>query len=177
MLSQETGRAGRDGKTSICLLFFSYGDTKLINRLIDEGEGTKEQKDNNRSNVRRVVQYCMNLTDCRRSQVLSYFGENFNKDDCHKTCDNCMLLNRVEQKDVSEVAQDAIRLVQSVEQDKGITMLYAIDVFRGSQAAKVSTFTNRCANNRVVAITDIIHDLRLLLMDIIRCRWRVKVAD
>lgn len=114
----------------------------MIYKLIDDGDGTKEQKDNNRANVRRVVQYCMNLSDCRRSQVLSYFGENFSKQDCHKTCDNCMLVTKMKQQDVSEIAQDAIRLVQSVERDKGVTMLYAIDVFRGSKNAKVSTLND-----------------------------------
>lgn len=136
---QETGRAGRDGKTSVCVLYFAYGDTKLIYRLIDDGDGTREQKENNRSNVRRVVQYCMNLTDCRRTQVLGYFGEQFSKDDCHKTCDNCMQVHQVEQRDVSDFAKDAIRLVQSMERDKGVTMLYAIDVFRGSKGAKVGS--------------------------------------
>lgn len=137
---QETGRAGRDGKTSVCVLYFAYGDTKLIYRLIDDGDGTREQKDNNRSNVRRVVQYCMNNTDCRRSQVLGYFGEQFSKDNCHKTCDNCMQVHQFEQRDVSSFAKDAIRLVQSMERDKGVTMLYAVDVFRGSKGAKVRFF-------------------------------------
>lgn len=80
----------------------------------------------------------MNLTDCRRSQVLSYFGENFSTEDCHKTCDNCMLVNKPKQQDISDLAKDAIKFVQSVENDKGVTMLYAIDVFRGSKNAKVS---------------------------------------
>ncbi|KDE05013.1 hypothetical protein, variant [Microbotryum lychnidis-dioicae p1A1 Lamole] len=136
---QETGRAGRDGVTSTCILFFAYGDTKLINRLIDEGEGTVEQKENNRANVRRVVQYCMNETDCRRVQVLRYFGDNdFTAEMCHKTCDNCLAARNVEKRDVTEIAQDAIRLVQSIEREKGVTMLYAIDVFRGSKIAKIT---------------------------------------
>lgn len=146
LFNQETGRAGRDGKTSICILYFSYGDTKLIYRLIDDGEGTQAQKESNRANVRLVVQYCMNNTDCRRAQVLQYFGENFNKKDCHKTCDNCMGLDTFEQKDVSSFAKDAIRLVQSIEQDKGVTMLHAVDVFRGSKGQKVSFPSSNISN-------------------------------
>lgn len=53
-----------------------------------------------------------------------------------------MLVTKMKQQDVSEIAQDAIRLVQSVERDKGVTMLYAIDVFRGSKNAKVSTLND-----------------------------------
>ncbi|GAA6059906.1 hypothetical protein JCM10212_005289 [Sporobolomyces blumeae] len=134
---QETGRAGRDGMASVCVLYFSYGDTKLIMRLIDEGEGTPEQKENNRANLRRVVQYCMNQTDCRRSQVLQYFGEQFPREQCHKTCDNCMSPQNVDMKDVTDLATNAVLLIKAIQQDKGITMLYAIDVFRGSKIQKI----------------------------------------
>ncbi|GAA6039228.1 hypothetical protein JCM8097_000480 [Rhodosporidiobolus ruineniae] len=136
---QETGRAGRDGKSSICVLYYAYGDTKLLMRLIDEGDGTPEQKDHNRANLRRVVQYCMNETDCRRSQVLHYFGENFPREECGKTCDNCEKGHAVEKKDVTDLAKEAARLVKSIQDDKGVTMLHAIDVFRGSKTQKITT--------------------------------------
>ena len=109
---QETGRAGRDWATSQCILFYSYSDTKLIYRLIDEGDGTREQKETNKANVKRMVQYCMNTTDCRRKQVLSYFGENdFDENECHKTCDNCLEGVAVQKRDVTDLAKSAISLV------------------------------------------------------------------
>ncbi|GAA5954091.1 hypothetical protein JCM10213_007118 [Rhodosporidiobolus nylandii] len=135
---QETGRAGRDGMNSICVLYYAYGDTKLLMRLIDEGDGTPEQKDHNRANLRRVVQYCMNETDCRRTQVLQYFGEIFPREECHKTCDNCMAPKNVEVRDVTDLAKDATLLVKEIQKDKGVTMLYAIDVFRGSKSQKIA---------------------------------------
>ncbi|GAA6057172.1 hypothetical protein JCM3770_004001 [Rhodotorula araucariae] len=135
---QETGRAGRDGMNSVCVLFYAYGDTKLLMRLIDEGEGTREQKDHNRANLRRVVQYCMNETDCRRAQVLQYFGEVFPREECHKTCDNCMQPKNVEMRDVTDLAKDAMGLVKAIQHDKGVTMLYAIDVFRGSKTQRIA---------------------------------------
>ena len=146
---QETGRAGRDGQTSDCVLFFAYGDTNLINRLIDEGEGTREQKEANKANVRRMVQYCMNEADCRRSQVLHYFGEKFDAKQCHKTCDNCRKATGGVTEDVREIARSAVLLVQSIEHDKGVTMLHAIDVFRGSQGAKVSLSRSTTCGCRV----------------------------
>ncbi|EMS23058.1 bloom syndrome protein [Rhodotorula toruloides NP11] len=135
---QETGRAGRDGQTSVCVLYYAYADTKLIMRLIDEGDGTPEQKDHNRANLRRVVQYCMNETDCRRSQVLHYFGEQFPREQCHKTCDNCLAPKNVEHRDITDLAKDATQLVKAIQKDKGVTMLYAIDVFRGSKTQKIA---------------------------------------
>ncbi|GAA5985816.1 hypothetical protein JCM10908_007125 [Rhodotorula pacifica] len=134
---QETGRAGRDGASSTCVLFYSYSDTKLIMRLIEEGEGTREQKDHNRANIRRVVQYCINENDCRRSQVLQYFGEKFPREECHKTCDNCMAPKTSDPCDIVDLATEAVNLVRAIQKDKGITMLYAIDVFRGSKNQKI----------------------------------------
>ena len=86
--------------------------------------------------MRRVVQYCLNETDCRRMQVLSYFGEVFDPNDCHKTCDNCATEGGRLKSDLTNVAKDAVGLVRSIEQDK-ITMIYAVDVFYGSKTAKV----------------------------------------
>ncbi|GAA5911449.1 hypothetical protein JCM6882_005005 [Rhodosporidiobolus microsporus] len=135
---QETGRAGRDGMKSVCVLFYAYSDTKLLMRLIDEGDGTPEQKDHNRASLRRVVQYCMNESDCRRSQVLQYFGEQFPREKCHKTCDNCANPKNLETRDVTDLAKDAANLVKAMQKDKGVTMLYAIDVFRGSKTQKIA---------------------------------------
>lgn len=147
-LGQETGRAGRDGLTSDCVLFYSYADTTQMQRMIDDGEGTREQKENNRANLRRMVQYCMNELDCRRVQVLHYFGDTgFTKEDCHKTCDNCRAGRDVVVQDVTAYAQDAVRLVQSMERDKGVTILYAVDVFRGSKQAKVRRHHSECRHS------------------------------
>lgn len=80
----------------------------------------------------------MNDTDCRRVQVLRYFGDNvFTKEDCHKTCDNCLSAKNVEKRDVTELAQDVVRLVKDLQNQKGVTMLHAVDVFRGSKNQKV----------------------------------------
>ena len=42
---QETGRAGRDGKPSKCILYYSYGDKRTIDFLIDRGDGNAAQKE------------------------------------------------------------------------------------------------------------------------------------
>ena len=134
---QETGRAGRDGKVSGCYLYYGYHDTSALKRMIDDGEGSYEQKERQRQMLRNVVQFCENRSDCRRVQILNYFGETFSKDECKGSCDNCKSKSRFESRDFSQYVPAAIRLVRNVERDN-VTLLHCIDVFRGSNSKKIS---------------------------------------
>lgn len=135
---QETGRAGRDGKRSGCYLYYGYQDTNALKRMIDEGEGSWEQKERQRQMLRNVVGFCENKSDCRRVQVLNYFNESFKREDCHGACDNCNQKCSFESRDFSELATAAISLVETTEQDR-VTLLHCVDVIRGSKSKKIST--------------------------------------
>lgn len=133
---QETGRAGRDGKKSKCYLYYNYGDCKILKKMIDEGEGSWEQKQRQHDMLRNVIQFCENKSDCRRVQVLSYFSEPFKKEDCDGTCDNCTSDATFEEKDLSRYAQKAIELVKKVH-ESNVTVLQCVDAFRGAKNAKI----------------------------------------
>lgn len=80
----------------------------------------------------------MNTTDCRRSQVLNYFGEQFDPQLCGGACDTCAAGPQTQAVDVSDYAKTAVALVRDlVDRDK-ITLVHCVDVFRGSKAQKVS---------------------------------------
>jgi len=134
---QETGRAGRDGKRSGCFLYYGYQDTSALKRMIDDGEGSWEQKERQRKMLRNVVQFCENRSDCRRVQVLNYFNESFKREDCAGSCDNCTSNSTFETQDLSEFAVAAINLVRRVEHDN-VTLLHCVDVLRGGKNKKMT---------------------------------------
>lgn len=134
---QETGRAGRDGKRSACYLYYGYGDTASLKRMIKDGEGSWEQKERQMQMLRNVVQFCENRSDCRRVQVLAYFNEYFDREKCNGGCDNCNSETTFENQDFTDYAKSAIELVRRIE-DRGVTLLHCVDVFRGSRNKKIT---------------------------------------
>jgi len=134
---QETGRAGRDGLESVCLLYYSYADTKTIEFLISHNEqATAEQKARQREELKYVVQYCENRSDCRRKLVLSHFGEQFSKEKCQGTCDNCGKPGAVS-RDWTKEAGEVLELVREAGR---ISFMQAVDAYRGSGNKKIQDF-------------------------------------
>jgi bloom syndrome protein len=133
---QETGRAGRDGKRSGCFMYYGYQDTSMIKRMIDDGEGSWDQKERQRQMLRMVIQFCENKTDCRRVQVLSYFNESFSKEDCRGSCDNCNSNSSFETQDFTDHAAAALDLVKKIQKDS-VTLLHCVDAFRGAKTKKI----------------------------------------
>ena len=84
---QETGRAGRDGLPSECVLLFSAADVVKQNRFIDEKPTAQEQQIA-REQLQTMVHYA-ECNECRRVVLLDYFGEEFGESDCGG-CDNCL---------------------------------------------------------------------------------------
>ena len=82
-------------------------------------ESSFETRKVHMDNLYRVVQYCENITDCRRAQLLHYFGEtDYDVNDCMKheitTCDNCRSKTHITVKDFSQIAKVIVKSVSNI---------------------------------------------------------------
>ncbi|XP_063781550.1 recQ-like DNA helicase BLM isoform X2 [Pseudophryne corroboree] len=151
---QESGRAGRDGEMSHCLLFYSYSDVTRIRRLIQmEKDGNSQTKQTHFNNLYSMVHYCENVLECRRMQLLAYFGEHtfnpkFCKENQRVACDNCCRTTQYKSRDVTDEVKNIVRFVQehcSSGNGRGknaksrLTINMMVDIFLGSKTSKIQT--------------------------------------
>ncbi|KIK63143.1 hypothetical protein GYMLUDRAFT_84122 [Collybiopsis luxurians FD-317 M1] len=140
---QETGRAGRDQQPADCLLFYSYRDYKIIIKMINNprnGEelSTPEARKRQEQQVRNVVEYCLNVSDCRRVQLLQFFNEKFDRRQCHQFCDNCSHSVEMNEHDLTEESKEIISLAQHLHSlGERVTLDHCRAIYKGADTAVI----------------------------------------
>jgi ATP-dependent DNA helicase RecQ len=128
---QETGRAGRDGLPSECVLLFSGGDAARWRKLHEQGEDPSLLPFR-RAMLEAMQSYCATAV-CRRSMLAKHFGQPRRAEECG-SCDVCLGDVRV-MEDGTTIARKILSAVARTGQRYGAG--YVIDVLRGTGMDKI----------------------------------------
>ncbi len=123
---QESGRAGRDGLESECVLIYSGGDVVTWKRIMEmPGDFlvSREATDAAFRSLDAIYDLCSAAT-CRHKSIVQYFGQTFRKDNCG-ACDVCL--------GESDLVDDPLILAQKI-----ISCVYRLEQrFGAAHTAKV----------------------------------------
>jgi ATP-dependent DNA helicase RecQ len=133
---QETGRAGRDGLPSTAWLAYGLQDVVQQRRLIDTSEGDAAHRRRLSAHLDAMLALCETV-QCRRAQLLAYFGQ-------HGTpCGNCdTCITPPESWDGTIAAQKVLSTVYRLQHERrqkfGAGQI--IDILLGRATPKVEQF-------------------------------------
>jgi len=131
---QETGRAGRDGKYSECILLYSKSDGARVRSMLEHDNMSGQSLRVSLKKLQEMIAYCEH-TGCRRRYLLEYFGETYDPENCG-LCDNCD--HPPDMSDATDIARLIVSSIQQMPGSFGTEL--NIDVLRGSKNAKIQDY-------------------------------------
>jgi ATP-dependent DNA helicase RecQ len=133
---QETGRAGRDGLPSTAWLAYGLQDVVQQRKLIDSSEGDLAHRRNLSAHLDAMLALCETV-ECRRVQLLAYFGQE------SRPCGNCdTCLAPPESWDGTIPAQKLLSTVLRLHRERGqrFGASQSIDILLGRKTDKVTQY-------------------------------------
>lgn len=133
---QETGRAGRDGLPSTAWLAYGLQDVVNLRKMIDGGEGDAAHRRRQSQHLDSMLALCETV-ECRRVQLLNYFGQS--GEPCGN-CDTC--LKPPETWDATISAQKVLSVIVRLDRERRqkFGAGHIVDILLGKKNAKVIQF-------------------------------------
>jgi ATP-dependent DNA helicase RecQ len=133
---QETGRAGRDGEPSTAWLAYGLQDVVQQRRMIADGEGDAQRKRNQTLHLDAMLALCETV-ECRRVQLLAYFGEPSTP--CGN-CDTC--LTPPDSYDGTVPAQKLLSTIVRLQRERrqSFGAGHLVDILVGADTERIRRF-------------------------------------
>nr|WP_083869197.1 DNA helicase RecQ [Nocardia niigatensis] len=130
---QETGRAGRDGQPSTAWMVYGLSDVVQQRKMIDSSDGDAMHRRQLQLHLDAMLALCETV-QCRRVQLLAYFGQQGER--CGN-CDTC--LNAPEAWDGTVPAQKVLSTVLRLKRERGQSFGagHIVDILIGKRNPKV----------------------------------------
>ena len=132
---QEWGRAGRDSLPAKWILYYNYGDRRLLDWFIIKSQtvSSNNRKEENLHSLYKMIDYLEEKCEWRRKLQLLFLGEHFKTKDCKQNWDNWVNTISIEEKEVTKEAKIIVNFVQEIN-DNNITMLQIIPILWGRKS-------------------------------------------
>src|SRR5215213_3339114 len=129
---QETGRGGRDGLEGKCILYYSHKDVSKLEHLMRDKP--LSEREVGAQLINESVSYAESGV-CRRKILMSYFGEEYPKENCG-ACDNCR--HPKEKVEAKEEALIALQVIKAL--DEQFATNYIVKIVTGLLTPQIKMY-------------------------------------
>ena len=147
---------GLDSEPSLSLIYYDKNEIEFNNNIEEI------------RSLEKLIDFCQENNECRRALFLSYFNEEFNRENCYHMCDNCKKNIFLEKIDVTKDCKNILELLLKYKNNNKnfeynmnefSELLNGNDINKGSNYIKQEEFFGLMKNHNINNIKKIIRYL------------------